>query len=209
MATPNPSPNIGSASTNSVIEDPSSPYFLHHSDNPSTILVTHLLSGPNYNTWARSVVMALTAKNKLGFADDSIKPPILTDSLSSAWIRCNSLVTSWLLNAVTKDIADSLIYFNTASAIGKIFMVGFMKGMVHVYFNLKNSSFLWFKVLLMSTPTTFVSKLFGMSFKNISRFPNAHVRAYNPGLPFISLTLSSNFSWDSMTLSLTLVAKFY
>lgn len=117
MANTTATTTIGSST--SITEDPSSPYFLHHSDNPGTILVTHLLSGQNYNTWVRSMTMALTAKNKLGFANGSIKSPSPTDPLSNSWIRCNSMVTSWILNAVSKDIADSLIYFNSAAAIWK------------------------------------------------------------------------------------------
>ncbi|XP_073158979.1 uncharacterized protein [Henckelia pumila] len=55
-------------------EDSSSPFFLHNGDHPGLSLVPTQLtgSGSNYNTWNRAMVMALTAKNKLGFVDESL-----------------------------------------------------------------------------------------------------------------------------------------
>ncbi|KAL5757597.1 hypothetical protein ACOSP7_020208 [Xanthoceras sorbifolium] len=51
----------------STMDDTNSPYFLRNGDNPGLVLVSHLLSGSNYNTWRRSMLIALNAKNKLGF----------------------------------------------------------------------------------------------------------------------------------------------
>ncbi|KAL5578965.1 hypothetical protein UlMin_011407 [Ulmus minor] len=58
--------------------------------------------------------MALIAKNKIGFVDRSISRPEDDDSLLSFWFRCNNMVMSWILNAVSKDIADSIMYVNNA-----------------------------------------------------------------------------------------------
>lgn len=91
-----------------------SPFLLHNADHPGLILVSHTLTGPNYNTWSRAMIMALNAKNKLGFVDGSIPMPHSTDPLVVVWSRCNSMVSYWILNAVTKEIADSLLYLNTA-----------------------------------------------------------------------------------------------
>lgn len=71
----------------------------------------------NYNTWYRAVTMALTAKNKLGFADGSILRPSIEDLLYGSWMRCNSMVISWNLNSGNREIADSLLYFSTAHEI--------------------------------------------------------------------------------------------
>lgn len=62
--------------SSSLIADDANPYFLHPSDNPGVILVTQLLIGDNYHTWARSMSMALSAKNKLGFVDGMILKPV-------------------------------------------------------------------------------------------------------------------------------------
>ena len=72
--------------------------------------------------------MALNAKNKLGFMDGSISQqlgfidgsisqPSPDEPTAGVWSRCNSMVISWLLNAVFKDIAGSLLYLDTAQAV--------------------------------------------------------------------------------------------
>uniref|UniRef100_A0A2N9FND0 Retrotransposon Copia-like N-terminal domain-containing protein n=1 Tax=Fagus sylvatica TaxID=28930 RepID=A0A2N9FND0_FAGSY len=80
-------PSKSSASTVSVIDDhlPSSPYYLHASDNSSLILVTEPLTGDNFHSWFRSMNMALTIKNKLGFVDGSIRE--LEDGFRCSLIR--------------------------------------------------------------------------------------------------------------------------
>jgi hypothetical protein len=67
-------PSNPSASTFAVIDDPlpSSPYYLHASDNSSLILVTEPLTGDNFHSWFRSMNMALTIKNKLGFLMEAL-----------------------------------------------------------------------------------------------------------------------------------------
>jgi hypothetical protein len=56
------------------------PYYLHDGDSPGYVLVSLPLDGDNYHTWSRSMIMALTAKNKLGFVDGSIIKPVATAS---------------------------------------------------------------------------------------------------------------------------------
>jgi hypothetical protein len=50
----------------------SSPFYLHRGDSLGTLLVSQPLVGNNYHTWKRSMSMALSAKNKLGFIDGSL-----------------------------------------------------------------------------------------------------------------------------------------
>ncbi|KAF7151467.1 hypothetical protein RHSIM_Rhsim02G0167500 [Rhododendron simsii] len=80
------------------------PYFIHHSDNPTAVLVSPPLSGDNYGTWLCAMTMALCAKNKLGFVDGSIKEPKETTQLCQ-WERCNDLVSSWILNSTETNAA--------------------------------------------------------------------------------------------------------
>ncbi|KAA8518376.1 hypothetical protein F0562_015741 [Nyssa sinensis] len=103
-----------------LIDNASSPYFLHHGDSPGAVLVSQPLTGDNYSTWSRSMSMALSAKNKLGFIDGSIsRPSQQTDKLFDAWSRCNNMVLSWILNSVSKDLAASIIFIDTAAAVWK------------------------------------------------------------------------------------------
>uniref|UniRef100_A0A2N9IKL6 Retrotransposon Copia-like N-terminal domain-containing protein n=1 Tax=Fagus sylvatica TaxID=28930 RepID=A0A2N9IKL6_FAGSY len=112
-----------SASTSSAMDDPvpSSPYYLHPGDNSSLILVTEPLTGDNFHSWFRSMHMALTIKNKLGFIDGSIREPEdgFRSPLYAYWTRCNTVVITWILNCVSKKIHSSVLYKPTAYVIWK------------------------------------------------------------------------------------------
>ena len=106
-----------SETSNSLITDASSPYFLHSSDHPGAILVSNVLTGDNYSTWKRSMKMVLNAKNKLGFIDGSIQKPSSTSQDLKTWERCNDMVLSWMLNGIEKNLANSLIYCDTPRSL--------------------------------------------------------------------------------------------
>lgn len=101
------------------IDDPSSPYHLHHSDHPRLVLVSQPLNGDNYSSWHRSMEIALSTKNKFGFLNGSIPYPGDNEdpTLLSAWNRNNRFLMSWILNCVSKEIITSMIYDNTATEI--------------------------------------------------------------------------------------------
>lgn len=101
---------------NSVsVVDPSNPYYIHHEDSPGSSLVSQVFDGENYYTWSHIIVMALKAKNKIGFIDGTLsKPSSASDPLSQAWTRCNAMVFSWILNSISKEIAASVIFMNSA-----------------------------------------------------------------------------------------------
>lgn len=63
--------------------------------------------------------MAPNAKNKLGFVDGCLERPSEIEATASIWSYCSNMVISWLLNAVSKDIVDSLSYLDTAEAVWK------------------------------------------------------------------------------------------
>ena len=84
-------------SLKSAIDDPASPYFLHHSDSPGVVLVSQSLTGDNYASWSRAMMISLSVKNKLGFVDGSLPKPDGTDlDLLNSWMRNNNVVISWL-----------------------------------------------------------------------------------------------------------------
>ncbi|KAF8387792.1 hypothetical protein HHK36_026447 [Tetracentron sinense] len=102
--------------TESILE-PGQALYLHHSDNPGTILVSQPLNGDNYATWSRSMSMALSAKNKTGFIDGSMPKPNASSTKYSSWVRCNNMVSSWLLNSINPDLAHSVLYTDSAYEI--------------------------------------------------------------------------------------------
>jgi hypothetical protein len=85
-------------------------FYFHPSDGPNSVVVTPSLNGSNFLAWSRSMRRALGAKNKLVFIDDSLPIPDLRDLNRSAWKRCNHLVHSWIINSVTEQIAQTLIF---------------------------------------------------------------------------------------------------
>ena len=101
-----------------AIDNPSNPYFLHHSDSPGLVLVSQPLIGDNYASWSRAMLIALSVKNKLGFIDGSISKPEGTDpNLLNSWIRNNNVVISWLLSSVSKEISASIIFSDSTYKI--------------------------------------------------------------------------------------------
>ncbi|XP_073133809.1 uncharacterized protein [Henckelia pumila] len=92
--------------------DAANPYFLSHSHSPELVLVSQPLTGDNnYAWWSRAMVIALSARNKIGFIDGTIVKPSDADvALIQSWIHNNNIVISWLLNSVSKEICDSIIF---------------------------------------------------------------------------------------------------
>jgi hypothetical protein len=75
-------------------ENASSPFFLHNGYTSSTVLISQIVTGNNLSIWRRSMEMALTAKNKVGFIDGSILKP--SHPSFSVWMRCNTMVLSYV-----------------------------------------------------------------------------------------------------------------
>jgi hypothetical protein len=96
--------------------DPSNPLFLNSGENPALLLVGSPLIGENYNTWSKSMLVSLSAKNKIDFVDGSICKPPEHDGLvlAWAWTWCNDMVVSWILHAVSSDIRSSIIYITSS-----------------------------------------------------------------------------------------------
>uniref|UniRef100_A0A2N9GTP1 Reverse transcriptase Ty1/copia-type domain-containing protein n=1 Tax=Fagus sylvatica TaxID=28930 RepID=A0A2N9GTP1_FAGSY len=86
------------------------------------MLVNQPLTGDNFHSWFRSMAMGLTIKNKLGFVDGSIEPPKegINSPLYSLWSRCNTVVITWILNCVSKEIHATMLYKPTAREIWTI-----------------------------------------------------------------------------------------
>ena len=91
--------------------------FLHNSDHPGMVLVTAPLTGSNYLTWSQSMKIALISKHKLGFVNGKCVQPDMNSKEYEAWLRADSMVISWILNSISKDIVDAFLYTNTAKKL--------------------------------------------------------------------------------------------
>lgn len=94
--------------------DVNHPYYLHPSDSPGLQLISLILSEHNYNQWSRSIKITLSSKLKLSFVDGTYLKLAGTSTLLAHWIRCNEMVTSWLLISVSIDIRNTVVYINYA-----------------------------------------------------------------------------------------------
>ncbi|XP_075649707.1 uncharacterized protein LOC142620189 [Castanea sativa] len=129
----NPSQNSSSSSSAqrelSSMEDPRSPFFLHHGESPGAILVSQSLTEDNYPTWARAMRMALDAKSNLGFVDGSIIASMAIMPLKKlAWSKNNSMISLWILNSVFPHITASVIYRDTALEVWNALRNRFLSG---------------------------------------------------------------------------------
>ncbi|KAG7594818.1 Reverse transcriptase RNA-dependent DNA polymerase [Arabidopsis thaliana x Arabidopsis arenosa] len=94
------------------------PFFLHNNDHAGLVLVSDKLTqASEFHSWRRSVWMSLNVRNKLGFIDGTLKKPPIDHRDYGAWSRCNDIVTTWLINSVSKKIGQSLLFISTAEGI--------------------------------------------------------------------------------------------
>ena len=106
-----------STSTPEIIvsaEDLAEAYSLHPSDHPGLLLISNAFDGSGFGSWKRAMTIALSTKSKLYFVDGSLARPAVGSPDLKKWTKCNDMVMSWILNVLSKNIADSIIYAKTA-----------------------------------------------------------------------------------------------
>ncbi|XP_056689525.1 uncharacterized protein [Spinacia oleracea] len=98
-------------------QDPASIYYIHPSDANSVQLVSFKFDGEGFTGWKRSMMLALSAKNKIGFVDGSISKPEFGTIECKAWERCNDLVCSLILGDLSEIIAKSVMFLKSAREV--------------------------------------------------------------------------------------------
>ncbi|KAL0333051.1 UNVERIFIED_CONTAM: hypothetical protein Scaly_2206600 [Sesamum calycinum] len=111
-----PGSGSGAASKTTAVQE-SEDLKIHTSDFPSMVLVSTPLVGNNYLMWSRSVKVALTAKMKLSFIDGTYLKPIGNVEECKQWIRIDSMVFSWIMNSISKDIAKAFFHAKSARSL--------------------------------------------------------------------------------------------
>lgn len=117
---PSSHPNLASPSITDVPSpshsDPNSnSLYVHNTDHAGISLVSEKLTGPgNFNSWRRSMLMALGARNKAVFVTSAYHVIDESHPDYGSWSRCNNIVCTWIVNVVDKFIAKSIIYLDTA-----------------------------------------------------------------------------------------------
>ncbi|GAA0157757.1 hypothetical protein LIER_38514 [Lithospermum erythrorhizon] len=90
------------------------PLYLHYLDHSSLVLVSDLLNEMNYVLWSRAMEVALEARDKFGFVNGEIKVPIVNDAKYKQWMKVNSTLISWIMNALFADISRGYLFTENA-----------------------------------------------------------------------------------------------
>ncbi|XP_022864769.1 uncharacterized protein LOC111384684 [Olea europaea var. sylvestris] len=140
----NPSIPVNPPESNQISANPSddssSPYYLHPSDNPGALLISKFFNGENYVVWSRSILIALTVKNKVQFIDGAIISPSADQPIKyTAWLRANNLVLSWLMNSISKEIRNSLLFVTSAAEFWNELKIRYLRSNGPRFFHLEKS----------------------------------------------------------------------
>ncbi|XP_060170857.1 uncharacterized protein LOC132601811 [Lycium barbarum] len=100
-----------------ITYDANHPYYLNNSDSPGMTLVNSVFDGRGHPGWRRSILLSLSAKKKLSFINGTCKSPDMNSAEYEQWSCVNDMVITWMTNALTKDIVDSVIHSKTAKEL--------------------------------------------------------------------------------------------
>ncbi|XP_010520621.1 PREDICTED: uncharacterized protein LOC104799678 [Tarenaya hassleriana] len=102
-------------------------YVLSNNDYNLNLVSHRLNDASGFNSWRRSLTMALEGRNKICFVDGSLPRPPDDNPDLKHWTRNNAVVSSWILNSVSEDIADSLLHIQTAEKMIKNLITRFQQ----------------------------------------------------------------------------------
>ncbi|XP_019262125.1 PREDICTED: uncharacterized protein LOC109239965 [Nicotiana attenuata] len=100
-----------------AVLDSTNPLYMHPSESAGTVLVPVAFDSTGYRSWRRGVLRALSMENKVGFITRKCKKPNAGEASYDQWARCDDMVTSWILNSLSKDLADGLQYVSDAKEL--------------------------------------------------------------------------------------------
>ena len=119
-------------------------------------------------SWARSVFLALSSRNRFGFVNGSITEPDPFSPLFNSWSCYNTSILSWLTNSLSVELKASVMYINNAKDCGLILRIGSHRVIHHNCLSLRKRSLIFHKVLSQLVLTSSNSKHCGMSLPIIS-----------------------------------------
>ncbi|XP_062085311.1 uncharacterized protein LOC133791396 [Humulus lupulus] len=93
-------------------------YHLGIGDNPNFLISPQILTGQeNFQSWKRDASISIAAKNKTQFINGSLPQPSLSDPYFHAWVQCNNMVMVWILQSVSREIAASIMFQDSATTM--------------------------------------------------------------------------------------------
>ncbi|KAL2896108.1 Gag polyprotein [Bienertia sinuspersici] len=94
---------MSNSNNNTQLIDPTSPYYIHPSDGPGSVVVDKLQGSSNYRAWRRDMELSLGAKRKLGFVTGAVKKDESDPLKKSQWDTCNDMIISWICRSICSD----------------------------------------------------------------------------------------------------------
>jgi hypothetical protein len=88
----------------------SDPLTLYYLNSLELVLVFKPLEGHNYGQWSRPMCIALSARNKLGFIDGTIKPLPISQAVcitASTHLWCGMILRTGSHKAMTLEFSKS------------------------------------------------------------------------------------------------------
>ncbi|KAL0454598.1 UNVERIFIED_CONTAM: hypothetical protein Slati_0799000 [Sesamum latifolium] len=86
-------------------------------DHHGMVMISSPLSGRNWLSWSRSIRIALEGRDKLGFIDGSCVKTADGSAELRQWRITDSMVRTWVLNTISKDIVNAYLYVPSAHAL--------------------------------------------------------------------------------------------
>lgn len=85
--------------------------------DPALKITTSPLNGSNYITWTKSASLYLCDKSKLGFVNEKISLPPITDPTYEEWEANNKIIMLWLFNSMEPTIATWFLFLDTVKEV--------------------------------------------------------------------------------------------
>ncbi|KAL2232769.1 UNVERIFIED_CONTAM: Retrovirus-related Pol polyprotein from transposon RE1 [Sesamum indicum] len=86
-------------------------------DHQGIVMISAPLNGGNWLSWSRSVRIALEGRDKIGYIDGTYEKPAEDSVDFRQWRVVDSMVRTWILNAISKDIVNAYLYASSARAL--------------------------------------------------------------------------------------------
>ncbi|KAL0444742.1 UNVERIFIED_CONTAM: hypothetical protein Slati_2196900 [Sesamum latifolium] len=86
-------------------------------ENSNMVLISAPLNATNWLTWSNSMKIALEGKDKVGFIDGSVVKPAEDSAEYKQWRIADSVVRTWILSTMSKDIVNAYLYVPSARAL--------------------------------------------------------------------------------------------
>ena len=102
-------PSTTTTTTTAAATHASSPYYLHPSDNPGSLITSVSLTSDNYSEWSTELRNSLQAKHKFGFIDGTIPKPESEPDLSR-WLAANSMIVGWIRTSIDAKVRLTVTY---------------------------------------------------------------------------------------------------